>query len=49
MRSAAVSHAGLRPDERARMGISDTLIRFSAGLEAPDDLIADLQRAIAGS
>jgi cystathionine beta-lyase/cystathionine gamma-synthase len=47
MRPAAVSHAGLTPEERARMGITDTLIRFSVGLESADDLIADLDQALA--
>jgi cystathionine beta-lyase/cystathionine gamma-synthase len=47
MRPAAVSHAGLTPEERARMGITDTLIRFSVGLEASHDLIADLEQALA--
>jgi cystathionine beta-lyase/cystathionine gamma-synthase len=47
MRPAVVSHAGLAPEERARIGITDTLIRFSVGLESPDDLIADLEQALA--
>ena len=34
------------PEERAARGISDTLMRLSVGLEDPDDLIADLDRAI---
>jgi cystathionine beta-lyase/cystathionine gamma-synthase len=47
MRPAAVSHAGLTSEERARMGIADTLIRFSVGLESMHDLIADLDQALA--
>jgi cystathionine beta-lyase/cystathionine gamma-synthase len=39
--------ATLRPDERAAMGIGDGMIRVSAGLEHPDDLIADFARALA--
>jgi len=34
------------PDERAAIGIPDTLIRYAAGLEAVDDLIADLSLAL---
>jgi O-succinylhomoserine sulfhydrylase len=33
------------PEERARLGISDGVIRISIGLEDPTDLIADLQQA----
>jgi cystathionine beta-lyase/cystathionine gamma-synthase len=37
--------ATLRPEERAAMGIGDGMIRVSAGLEHPDDLIADFAQA----
>ena len=47
IRPAAAVHVGLTPEEREASGISDALIRFSVGLEAADDLIADLARAIA--
>jgi cystathionine beta-lyase/cystathionine gamma-synthase len=47
MRPAAVSHAGLTPEERGRAGITDGLIRFSVGLESTEDLIADLEQALA--
>ena len=33
VRPAAATHGGVTPEERARMGISDRLIRFSVGLE----------------
>ncbi len=49
---AIMTHASVPPDQRAALGISDTLIRLSVGIENPDDLIADLQhglRAAAGS
>jgi cystathionine beta-lyase/cystathionine gamma-synthase len=46
VRPAAVTHGALTPEERARSGISDTLIRFSVGLEDVEDLIADLTRAL---
>lgn len=41
------SHASVPPAERVRRGITDDLIRFSVGLEEPDDLIADLAQALA--
>ena len=43
---ARMSHAAVPPAERARKGITDTLVRLSVGLEDPDDLIADLARAM---
>jgi cystathionine beta-lyase/cystathionine gamma-synthase len=41
------SHRSLAPAERARLGISDRLIRLALGIEAADDLIDDLDRALA--
>lgn len=43
---AKMSHASVPKEERARKGITETLVRLSVGLEDPDDLIADLQQAI---
>ncbi len=43
---AKMSHAAMPSSERAARGISDTLVRFSVGLEDPDDLIADFARLI---
>ena len=40
------THHGLAPAERARRGISDTMIRLSVGLEDATDLIADLEQAL---
>lgn len=40
------THHGLDPAERARRGISDTMIRLSVGLEDAADLIADLEQAL---
>jgi O-succinylhomoserine sulfhydrylase len=40
------THQRLTPDQRAELGIGDGLIRFSAGLEHADDLIADLRTAL---
>jgi cystathionine beta-lyase len=45
---AKMSHAAMPPAERATRGISDTLVRFSVGLEDVDDLINDLERLIIG-
>lgn len=49
VRPAAAVHSGLTPEARARSGISDTLIRFSVGLEDAGDLIADLERTLAAA
>ncbi len=40
------THHGVSPDERARRGITDAMIRLSIGLEDPEDLIADLRQAL---
>lgn len=45
-RPAMTSHSGMSPEERHRAGISDSLIRLSVGLEATEDLIADLDQAL---
>jgi len=47
VRPAAATHGGVAPEERARMGISDALIRFSVGLEDVDDLLKDLGDSLA--
>lgn len=41
-----LSHANLSPDERLARGIPDNLLRFSIGLEDPEDLIEDLRQAL---
>ena len=45
-RPSATSHACLTPQERETAGISDGLIRMSVGIEAAEDLIADLAQAL---
>jgi cystathionine beta-lyase/cystathionine gamma-synthase len=40
------SHAMIPAEERAKMGVSEQLIRLSVGIENADDLIADLERAL---
>ena len=44
---AIMTHASIPPDIRAEIGISDTLVRLSVGIEDCDDLIADLEQALA--
>ncbi|HPF97022.1 MAG TPA: PLP-dependent aspartate aminotransferase family protein [Mangrovimonas sp.] len=43
---AKTSHALLTPDQRATMGVSDRLIRFSVGIESKDDLMDDISQAL---
>lgn len=45
-RPATTSHAGMTKAERQRLGITDGLVRFSVGIEATEDLIADLTQAL---
>jgi len=45
-RPATTSHAGLTRTQRERLGISDSLLRLSVGIESPLDLIADLEQAL---
>ena len=45
-RPAATSHAGVDPEERRRLGITDGLIRVSVGIESTDDLLADFENAL---
>jgi O-succinylhomoserine sulfhydrylase len=40
------THQRLTPAQRAELGIGDGLVRFSAGLEHPDDLIEDILTAL---
>ena len=42
-----MTHASI-PPARARIGIADSLVRLSVGVEDADDLIADLERALSG-
>ncbi len=43
---ATTTHQSLTPEVRASLGISDSMLRLSAGLEDPNDLIADLIQAL---
>jgi O-succinylhomoserine sulfhydrylase len=40
------THQRLTPAQRAELGIGDGLVRFSAGLEHPDDVVEDLLTAL---
>ena len=42
---AIMTHASIPPEQRQRIGISDSLIRLSVGIEDVDDLRADLEHA----
>ncbi len=41
-----MTHASVPADERVKLGISDSLIRLSVGIEDVDDLIHDLDQAL---
>jgi cystathionine gamma-lyase len=43
---ALMTHGSVPPDVRATLGINDSLVRLSVGIEAADDLIADLAAAL---
>jgi len=43
---ATTSHVECTSAEREAMGIPETLIRYSVGIEDPDDLIRDLTQAL---
>jgi len=44
---ATTTHSGVPAEVRARIGVRDTTIRLSIGIEHPDDLVADLSHALA--
>lgn len=44
---AKMSHAAMEPEERAKRGITDGLLRFSVGLENEEDLLEDFAQALA--
>jgi len=43
---AIMTHASVPAEERAKLGISDSLCRLSVGLEDIEDIIADLENAL---
>ncbi len=42
---AISSHRGLDPDERARIGITDAMVRIAVGIEDPDEIAEDVEQA----
>ncbi|MFB0872594.1 MULTISPECIES: cystathionine gamma-synthase family protein [unclassified Sphingobium] len=44
---ASMTHSGVPADLRRRIGVLDSTIRLSIGIEHPDDLVADVKRALA--
>ena len=43
---ASMSHSGMKREDRLKSGITDGLIRMSVGLEAPEDILHDLEQAL---
>ncbi len=41
-----MTHASVPKDEREKIGITDSLVRFSVGIEDAEDLIADIEQAL---
>jgi cystathionine beta-lyase/cystathionine gamma-synthase len=46
---ASMTHASVPPAMRQEMGLTDSLVRLSCGVEDTEDLLADLDRAFAES
>jgi methionine-gamma-lyase len=46
---AAMTHSGVPADVRQRIGVLESTIRLSIGVEHPDDLVADLAQALAAA
>ena len=44
---AAMTHSGVPLEVRQKIGVLETTIRLSIGVEHPDDLVADLEQALA--
>jgi cystathionine beta-lyase len=42
------SHAKMSAEERARIGVTEALLRLSTGIEHPEDLLEDLGNALDG-
>jgi cystathionine beta-lyase/cystathionine gamma-synthase len=45
-RPATTSHSGMSPEDRQRLGITDSLIRVSIGIEATEEIIEDFAQAL---
>jgi methionine-gamma-lyase len=44
---ASTTHSGVPKATRDRLGVTDAMVRISVGIEDPDDLVADLEQALA--
>ncbi|PPA78804.1 MAG: methionine gamma-lyase [ANME-2 cluster archaeon HR1] len=44
---ASMTHANVPAEVKTMTGITDDLVRISVGIEDPDDIIADLDQALA--
>ncbi|RKP09642.1 Cys/Met metabolism PLP-dependent enzyme-domain-containing protein [Thamnocephalis sphaerospora] len=42
-----MTHGSVAPEDRLKLGITDTLVRLSCGIEETDDLVADVKQALA--
>ena len=45
---ASMTHASVELERRAKLGVTEGLVRLSCGVEDVDDLLEDLDRAFAG-
>ena len=45
-RPATTSHGGQSAEQRAKLGVTDDLLRVSVGLEAVEDLVEDFEQAL---
>lgn len=43
---ASTTHSGVPKETRDRLGVTDSMVRLSVGIEHPDDLVADLEQAL---
>ena len=48
-RPSTTSHSGMSREDRVRLGITDSLIRVSVGIEATEEIIEDFDQALRGS
>jgi cystathionine beta-lyase/cystathionine gamma-synthase len=44
---ASMTHASVPPERRAELGLTDGMVRLSVGIEDVEDLLADLDQALA--
>jgi cystathionine beta-lyase/cystathionine gamma-synthase len=49
VRPSRSSHLGMTDEERARLGVTDELVRVSVGIESADELVADFEQALTGA